>query len=94
MKWWTVPLLAVLAGALAIACGSPPPRPVDPRYAVVAEIHHARCGGCHRRVEPGTRTRAHLEKAFVRHRTRVHMTEAQWALMVDYLAAPASSASR
>jgi hypothetical protein len=53
----------------------------------IAEVHKARCGNCHVRVEPGTRTRAQLEAAFVRHRARVHLTEAEWAMMVDYLKA-------
>lgn len=52
----------------------------------VSQIHRARCGACHTRVEPKTRTRAQLEAAFVRHRRRVRMTEEEWGRMVDYLA--------
>ncbi|HEY1955107.1 MAG TPA: hypothetical protein VGH28_05830 [Polyangiaceae bacterium] len=58
---------------------------VAPKYMEVAEIHHSSCGACHTRVEPGERTRAQFEKALVRHRTRVKMTETQWGLLVDYL---------
>src|ERR1700733_10036103 len=52
----------------------------------IAETHKARCGNCHVRVEPGTRTRAQLEVAFIRHRARVHLTPGEWASMIDYLA--------
>ena len=52
----------------------------------IARIHKSRCGSCHLRVEPGERTRDQLEAALSRHRKRVHLTEEQWAAMVDYLA--------
>ncbi|MGH7285303.1 MAG: hypothetical protein ACRELY_27585 [Polyangiaceae bacterium] len=52
----------------------------------VRAIHKSRCGNCHVRVEPGTRTKAQLESAFTRHHTRVKMNDAEWAMMVDYLA--------
>jgi hypothetical protein len=76
-----------LAGALG-ACGSEPPfdpMSVPPPYREVAEIHHAKCGACHKRVEPGDKTRQRLQKALVRHRKRVKMTEEQWGLLVEYL---------
>jgi hypothetical protein len=63
--------------------------PVPEGQREIAETHKARCGNCHVRVEPGTRTRAQLEAAFARHRARVHLSEADWGWMVDYLAAPA-----
>ena len=53
----------------------------DVRY-----IHRSRCGNCHVRVEPGTRTHAELDEAFARHRKRVHMSDQEWARMADYLA--------
>ena len=53
----------------------------DVRY-----IHRSRCGNCHVRVEPGTRTRAELDEAFTRHRKRVRLSDQEWAKMVDYLA--------
>ncbi len=52
----------------------------------IARVHRARCGSCHVRVEPGERTRVQLEAALARHRKRVHLSEGDWALMVDYLA--------
>ncbi len=52
----------------------------------VRAIHKSRCGNCHVRVEPGTRTKAQLEAAFTRHHTRVKMNDSEWAMMVDYLA--------
>ncbi len=58
---------------------------VPPKYMEVAEIHHASCGGCHTRVEPGQRTRDKLEKALAKHHKRVKMTDAQWAQLIDYL---------
>lgn len=76
---------ALILGMLAAACAANWRAKVPPKYMAVAEIHHAACGNCHTRVEPGQRTRAHFEKALVRHRTRVKMTEAQWSLLVDYL---------
>jgi len=67
----------------AIACGSPSGTASSPEPSPIARIHKAKCGACHQRVEPGQRTRAQLEDAFTR-----HLTEEQWAQMVDYLAAP------
>lgn len=77
-------LAGMTLGALA-ACGPDWRLKVPPKYLEVAEIQHAYCGNCHRRIDPGQRTRAQLERALVRHRSRVKMTEAQWALLVDYL---------
>ncbi|MEO6577266.1 MAG: hypothetical protein ABIP89_25680, partial [Polyangiaceae bacterium] len=78
-------------GCLISACGASAPAPTQgPEPAVsardVAEIHRARCGNCHVRVEKGTRTHAALEDAFTRHRKRVHMSEQEWTQMADYLA--------
>lgn len=56
-----------------------------PKYAEVAEIHHAQCGNCHTRVEPGKRTRAQLEAALSKHHKRVKMSDEDWVLLVDYL---------
>jgi len=77
---------AVLLVACALgACAADWRAKVPPKYLEVAEIHHAACGNCHTRVEPGQRTRAHLEKALAKHHDRVKMTDAQWRLLVDYL---------
>jgi hypothetical protein len=64
-----------------VACGGAPPR-----ESKIARVHHAQCSRCHTRVEPGERTEDELEKAFVRHRARVRLTEEEWRAMVDYLA--------
>ena len=54
--------------------------------ADIDELHRARCGKCHVRVEPGGRTRDALNVALSRHRNRVHLTEAEWGALIDYLA--------
>jgi hypothetical protein len=58
---------------------------VPPKYTDVAELHHAECGNCHTRVEPGERTRAHFEAALARHHTRVKMDDTKWPVLIDYL---------
>jgi hypothetical protein len=79
----------LLAMALLGACGPGLPAPDVPEgQKHVAEVHKAKCGNCHVRVEPGTHTHADLEVVFVRHRKRVHLTEDEWSQMVDYLAQP------
>jgi hypothetical protein len=60
-------------------------RPPAPEPAIAA-VHRARCGACHVRVDPGTRTREVLTAALKRHRRRVHLSEAQWTALIDYLA--------
>ncbi len=89
MRAWSV-VIVCLVGAIA-ACGAgggEPAKVVDPKFAEVASIHKANCGRCHRRVEPGLRTHEHLEDALRAHRKRVTMSEENWSLMIDYLAAP------
>jgi hypothetical protein len=58
----------------------------------VRAIHRSRCGSCHVPVEPGTHTRAELETAFTKHRTRVKMNDAEWSSMIDYLASDSANA--
>jgi hypothetical protein len=83
--------LAVLVWvASTLACAetsvtNAPPAPSAPEPAIAA-VHRARCGACHVRVEPGTRTRDALTVALGRHRTRVHLSDAQWAALIEYLA--------
>jgi hypothetical protein len=60
----------------------------------IAAIHAKKCGTCHMAPEPKSRTRAQLDAALGRHRNRVHLTPAQWAAMIDYLAASDGSTSR
>jgi hypothetical protein len=87
-------MACALAPGLAGCGASPGPvassPPSDPTS--IAAIHMRKCGACHVRPEPGTRTRAHLEDAFTRHQRRVHLTAEQWSAMVDYLAAPPPAA--
>lgn len=87
-------LLPLLCAVLvAGGCAGGPPKNIDPKFAEVAAIHRARCGGCHRRVEPGERTRAKLTVVLPRHHDRVkNLSDAQWALMLEYLAADTKSA--
>lgn len=51
----------------------------------IAEAYYARCGSCHARVEPHSRTRAELENALPRHRNRAHLTDDEWKQLEDYL---------
>ena len=90
-------LAALLTGVAAVGCGgapgtaATPATPVETTAAVsppIAEVHRARCGACHVRVEPGTRTREQLETAFSRHKKRARLSDEQWAALVEYLAAP------
>ena len=78
-------IFAVSFSTVMVACAPPGP-PIAPEYAHVAAIHRAKCGQCHTRVDPGQRTRAELDVALARHRDRVHLSEDDWNLMVDYLA--------
>jgi hypothetical protein len=75
-------VLAVAAGCTAPAAQAPEGAPA------VATIRTTKCGNCHEPPEPRSRTRAHLEDAFTRHKTRVHLSADLWAEMIDYLAGP------
>lgn len=82
-----VPVAVV--GFLAACGGSEPPKNVEPKFQEVAALHHSRCGGCHRRVERGERTREAFTAALGRHHDRVkNLSDEQWALMIDYLSSP------
>lgn len=86
LRLFVFPLTLALGGLL-LACGeSAPAKTVEPKFQEVAAIHHSRCGGCHRRVEPGERSRSTFTSALSRHHDRVkNLSDAQWTLMVDYL---------
>jgi hypothetical protein len=79
----------------AAGCASPERPPVappalalsDPTTGDIAPIHQHKCGACHESPAPGTRTRETLSHAFQRHQRRVRLNDAQWAAMLDYLAA-------
>jgi hypothetical protein len=83
---------ALLVGGIAACGGARSAVSADERVAIqtpasgIAKVHKTRCGSCHVRVEPGERSRAELETAFTRHRRRLHLSEAEWGEMVDYLA--------
>jgi hypothetical protein len=70
----------------AVACGRP--AETSGEGPSVARLHASKCGSCHVPVEPGTRSRSHLESAFARHEAqkRVRLTAQEWDAMVEYLA--------
>lgn len=74
--------LSLAACGASDASTAPAARP-EP---AIATVHRGRCGACHVRVDPGARTRDALTVALLRHRTRMHLSEAQWTALVDYLA--------
>lgn len=80
----------VLAACGGASAGAAAPTASEPQ---IAEEWRAKCGNCHRRVEPGTRSRADLEDAWKRHKTRTHLADEQWAELTDFLAAGPSTAS-
>ena len=86
LRWLVFPLTFALGG-LVLACGAAAPaKTIEPKFQEVAAIHHSRCGGCHRRVEPGERSRDTFTSAMTRHHDRVkNLSDAQWTLLVDYL---------
>lgn len=82
--------VAALCASLAAAC-APASSPDAPP---IAALHAHRCGKCHAPPAPASHTRAQLEDAFGRHRSRAHLTTQEWSAMVDYLAAPEGAMSR
>jgi len=84
----------VFAVASLVACGGASQASVTAKEPQIAEEWRAKCGNCHRRVEPGTRTRATLEDAFSRHKTRTHLSDEQWAEMTDFLASAPATANK
>jgi hypothetical protein len=83
-------VVAALCGPLVVAC-APASSPDAPP---IAAVHAHRCGKCHAPPDPGSHTRAQLEVAFGRHRSRAHLTPEEWSAMIDYLAAPEAAAPR
>jgi Spy/CpxP family protein refolding chaperone len=82
------------AAAWALATTACAPAPTQSQSAPpIAAVHRHQCGRCHSPPDPGSHTRAQLEDAFSRHRSRVHLTGEEWAAMVDYLSAPDASAA-
>jgi hypothetical protein len=77
---------SALAG-LAVACAPA----ASPDAPPIAAVYTRQCGKCHSPPEPKSHTRPQLEDAFARHKNRAHLTQDEWAQMVDYLAAPATT---
>lgn len=48
-------------------------------------LWRSRCGNCHTRIEPGTRSREGLDIALQRHRRRVRLSEHDWATLTNFL---------
>jgi hypothetical protein len=77
-------VVSALLASLAAAC-TPATSPDAPP---IAAVHTRQCGKCHSPPAPRSHTRAELQEAFTRHRGRAHLTDEEWAQMVDYLASP------
>jgi hypothetical protein len=91
-RFFALPACVALAVQTLGACAHAMQTPdVPERQRHVADVHRAKCGSCHVRVEPGTRTQAELETALARHRKRVHLTEEEWTQMIEYLSQPPQS---
>lgn len=95
-------LASAALAAAAVGCASPSgatkaasdPSPEAAEHAHIVAVHKAKCGACHTRVEPGTRSRQDLEAALKRHRSRAKLSEREWAELVDYLAADGGANGR
>jgi hypothetical protein len=83
---WMVGCLIVAIGAAA--CSETRPQAAAAHGGAITSLYTSKCSKCHAPPEPQTRGRDELQAAFGRHRERVHLTTAQWAAMLDYLAAP------
>jgi cytochrome c5 len=82
---------ASLAGVLvtlaaATACSPAVDHPRAPAPAI-AEVHKHQCNRCHTLPQPGQHPRSFVEQALARHHKRVHLTDDEWAQLIDYLAA-------
>jgi mono/diheme cytochrome c family protein len=83
-----LPGALVLVSLLLLAACTRPAETADSSSGMAAALHARKCGSCHVPVEPGTRSRSHLESAFARHEAekRVRLSAQQWDAMVEYLA--------
>jgi hypothetical protein len=88
-------LIALLAAPvlLSLGTGCAPEPSVPAGSPPIARVWKSRCGACHTPVEPGTRTKAHLDDALARHKSRVPLTDAEWAEMKDFLAGNSETAA-
>jgi hypothetical protein len=78
-------VLALLPGMFACVASTPSVGSPPSRDVAIAAVHAHKCGACHVSPEPKSRTREHVEAAFVRHKKRVHLRPAEWSAMIDYL---------
>lgn len=74
----------VLTLATATACSPAADHPAAPAIALV---HKHQCNRCHTLPPPGLHPRPYLEQALAPHHKRVHLTDDEWAQLIDYLAA-------
>ena len=85
-------VLLVAGGSCFVwgCAASAPPSPSESEGAssTVAAIHARKCGSCHVAPEPGSRARPYVEAALARHEARLRLSRDEWAMMVDYIAAP------
>jgi hypothetical protein len=72
-------------GAMVASAACAPASSAD--APAIASVHRHECGRCHAPPAPQTRTRGQLEDAFVRHRTRVRLSDDEWSAILVYLAA-------
>lgn len=83
--------LALVFASILGGCAEEANAPARP---AIAEAWQARCGSCHVRVEPHSRTRAELSSAFARHKSRTHLSPDEWRALEDFLASDSGSIAR
>jgi len=85
--------VTVLVASAWLGCGgSARPTVTASSQPSAEKVWRSKCGSCHVPVEPGTRSRATIESAVSRHRTRLALSNEQWSSLVDFLAPRTSSA--
>ncbi len=84
----------VMALLFALFLGGCAEKANEPSQPAIAEAWQARCGTCHTRVQPHTRTHAQLEDAFGRHKSRTHLTNEEWKALEDFLASDSGTIAR
>lgn len=90
----TVVMGWLVLGVGACTGATPPATSTDNAERSIAAVHHSKCGACHTRPDPKTRSREYLEQALSRHRKRVRLTSEEWSEMTDYLAMPEGKTAR
>lgn len=74
---------ALWVGLTTAACAAPPASPDSetPLTALVA----TKCGACHASPRSREQSHQHVEAALARHARRVHLSEAQWSAVAEFL---------